>query len=299
MRKLSIFLTSILLIAVLALIITSSGLLPYLFPVTSNKMSQVTIPFTSKKSEVEELNIPATTSLVVHSQHGHVVVQRGESDTFQITLEKQSQSPNPLRAQQLVEQISFTVESQEEVTILKVEVPETSSGEQVSADLLILIPNNLNLNVQAGLGNVEITDVEGNIQIYCNLGAIKLRRFQGNAALESSLGNIWVSESIFAKELVAITNLGDLHIQGSLGETNVLESKLGNLELLLSPHQSYVLEGRLTLGKFTTQVPFTGQQTKQHVQGIIGSGEQKGHLLVNLNLGSLHLKNQNDEGGSL
>lgn len=301
MRKFGIFLISALLIAVLVLMMVSTGLLPFFLPITSNKTQapQISIPFTSKKTEVEEHEFPATADLIVHSQGGHVVVQGAEIDTFQVTLEKRGQSPNPVRAKQLVEHISFTVDSQEEVTTLKVEVPTTTPGEQACADLVILVPQQLKLSVQAGLGNVEISGLQGNIQAYSSLGGIKVKKFVGNAALESSLGNIWVHDSTFQKELVALTNLGDLQIQGSLGETNVLESKLGNLELLLSPHESYVLEGHINLGHFTAQVPFKGQQTKQHVQGIIGSGEQRGLLLVNLDLGSLRVKNQNDEGGSL
>jgi len=280
MRKFGIFLTSVLLIAVLVLIVISSGLLPYVFPVTNDqaKIPQVTIPFTSKKVEVETLELSATTNLVILSQGGEVVVHGTERDSFEITLEKQSQSPNPLRAKQLLEQLIITVNSADETTTIEVATPETARGEQAVANLVLWVPKDPNLN----------------LKIYTNLGGIKVQDVQGNVALESTLGNIWVHNSSFQEEFMALTNLGDLHIHGELGKTNVIESKLGDLELLLSPEPSYVLEGQIELGNFTTEVPFKGLQTKPQIKGILGTGEQRGHLLVNLTLGSIQVKNQND-----
>lgn len=295
MRKIGLFLTTVLLILTLALIIYSSGLLPYALPVKKQvQLSKITIPYLNTKEDAEQHTLTATDKLVINGQVGNITIQGAAQDQFHIEVDKRTQSPNPLRATQLLEQIELVINQDQDTTTLEIVFPEKEDREQVFADLTVSVPHNLNLVVQAKLGNLEFINFEGNLQAYTELGGIEVTGFKGNSALESRLGNIRVKNSSFDRELVTLTSLGDLYIQGNLAEKNLFESKLGDLELILSPEQAYVLKGQLDLGSFATQAPFLGQQTKTSVQGIIGSGEQQGEISVILALGSLQVKNKND-----
>lgn len=295
MRRFGLFLTFFLLIGTLVLIVLSSGILPYILPIkTTKRLPQPVIPFVSIKEDSETHTISATNNLVIDSRIGNIIVSGGARDVFELTMEKRAQSPNPIRASQLLEEIILTITQEQETTTLHITFPEKAEAEQILADLTILTPQNLNLTVQANLGNFELRELQGNIQAHTSLGDVKLTKFQGNGTLESNLGNIHVVDSSFEKELFALTSLGDLHIQGRLAQTNIFESKLGNVELIIFPKQAYVLKGKLKLGGFTTQVPFVGQQTEKNIQGIIGSGEQLGQIDVALSLGSLKVNSKND-----
>jgi hypothetical protein len=294
MRKSGIVVTVLLLIAVLALMVASTGLLP--IPLFGSQEPgtplAVTSPFSNSQEKKTEHVVETRPKLAVDTPHGQIVVQGGDVEQIQVHMHVQTRAATPVRAQELVGGVSLEITNTTEENTLQVLMPKTRNNEMVRADLVIQVPVHTELDLKTNLGEVEVKNLQGALRVLDHLGTIKLQGFKGDAYLETSLGNIEISNSQFEKELVALSHLGDLTIEASLANHNVLESSLGDLTLLLSPDESYVLEGRISLGSFGIMVPFKGQQSKERIQGIIGEGEQRGSIFVDLSLGSLELKNQ-------
>lgn len=292
MRRLGIAVTTVLLIAVLALMLYSAGLFP--FQASGNgqiKPVVVAARFSNNLQEETEYFLDIRPQLTAETPHGQIVVQGAPVDQVEVKVLAETKATTPRRAQELLDQITIEITTYEEENRFIVHTPRTQTNEVVKADLSILVPIQSRLHLQTGLGEVEVTEIQGDLRVLDQLGAIKVRDFQGNAYLETSLGNIEISDSQFEKELAALSHLGDLHIEASLAEKNILESSLGDLTLILAPEESYVLEGELSLGNFKVQVPFKGQQSNNSIKGIIGEGVQRGSIFVTLSLGSLELKN--------
>ena len=294
MRKSGIVVTVLLLIAVLALMVASTGLLP-IPPFDSKETGtppSITMPFSNSQEKETEHIVELRPKLAVETPHGQIILQGGDVEQIQVHMHVQTRAASPVRAQELLGGVSLEITNTAEENKLQVLAPRIRNNEMARADLIITVPIQTNLDLKTSLGEVEITNIQGSARVLDHLGTIKLRDFQGDAYLETSLGNIEIANSQFDKELVALSHLGDLTIEGSLANRNVLESSLGDLTLLLSPDESYVLEGSLSLGSFNVMVPFKGQQNKERIKGVLGEGEQRGSIFVDLSLGSLELKNQ-------
>ncbi len=295
MRKSGIIVIIVLLIAVLALMVVSTGLLPLPFSDfrAVGTSHSVNMPFRSSLEMESEHVAELRPKLAVDIPHGHIVVQGAAVEEVQINMNVQVKAATPLRAQELMGVVSLEINTMSEGNSLQVNMPPVlRNNEQVRVDLDILVPAETELDVKTSLGQVEITGIRSPVRALSHLGTIKVRDFQGDAYLETSLGNIEISAAEFNRELVALSHLGDLVIEASLANHNVLESSLGDLTLLLSPEQSYILEGNISLGNFDLMVPFKGQRSRNRIQGVIGEGVQRGSISIDLSLGSLNIKNQ-------
>lgn len=288
MRKIGIVVTILLLVAVLALMVVSAGLLP--FPSGTRNNVAVATPFTTAIDEETKYVVENRAKLRVDTSHGRIFVQGADVDEIQIKMDVETRASTQRRAQEILSQVSLEITTTEGENHLEVLVPKLKMNEMAKADLTILVPVKNQLDLKTNLGQVQVANIQGHLRVFDGLGAIKVDNFEGDAYLETSLGNIEISNSQFRNELVALSHLGNLIIEASLAERNVLESSLGDLKLLLLPEESYVLEGSISLGKFNIKVPFKGQQSNERIQGIIGEGEQRGSIFVSLSLGSLDLK---------
>ena len=294
MRKFGIVLTVLLLALVLVVMLVSTGILPFSFSVFSRGSASTSINMPIRSSLQEETDHIAgiRPKLRAETPHGQIVVRGADVEQVQIHMKVETKAATPLRAQELLRQVTLEITTTDEENQLRVIKPNLRTNESARADLTILVPSPTELDLQTGLGQVEVNRIQGPIRVLDQLGAIKVQDFKGDAYLETSLGNIEISAALFEQELTAISHLGDLIIEASLAKRNVLESSLGDLTLLLLPTESYVLEGKLSLGRFTIMVPFKGEQGRERIHGIIGEGEQRGSIFVDLSLGSLEVKNQ-------
>lgn len=292
MRKLGIMLTTLLLLGVLVLMLFGIGLLPF----SAADEGQYTLwrPtgfFANSRHEQSDYTFAAAPVLKVENPLGDIRVQGTDGQDIQVSLTKQTEAKTSGRAEELLQKITLEIEENGQGKDLIIHIPPTADGERAEANLSIQLPYSTGLDLHAGLGNVFVASSQGQLRVINELGPIELSEHTGNAALETHLGNIRITSSAFTDELVAITRLGDLFVESRLAEKNFLESELGNLTLLLPPTEAYVLEGTLGLGDFSTTVAFKGEHSGGKIKGIIGEGEHRGSIFVNLELGSLQLTN--------
>ncbi len=293
MRKFGIVVIVLLLIAAFALMVASAGILPLPFfgSQEPNTTLAFNMPFSNTLEDKVDHLLETRPKLKVEVPHGQITVTGADVEQIQVHMHIQTRATTPLRAQEIMGKVSLEMDTTPGENTLKVQAPRLGNNEMARTDLTILVPVHTELDLKTGLGEIDITKIEGSIRALDQLGAIKLKDVKGDAYLETSLGNVEISNSSFEKELVALSHLGDLIVEASLASRNVLESSLGDLTLLLSPEESYVLEGKLSLGSFDIAVPFKGQQGRDSIKGIIGGGEQLGSIFVDLSLGSLAIKN--------
>ena len=292
MRKFGIAVVILLLIAALALMVTSTGILsvPFVGSWGPNVSSTINMPFTTSLESETDHVAEIRAKLTTHTPHGQISVTGADVAEVQIHMHVQTRAATPLRVQEIMGEVSLEMSSNHDENTVQVNVPKLRNNETARADLTILVPMQTQLDLKTGLGQVEVVNIEGSVRVLDQLGTITLKDIKGDAYLETALGNIEITDSTFADELVALSHLGDLTIEASLANRNVLESSLGDVTLLLSPEESYVLEGELSLGSFNLSVPFKGQQGKGSIRGIVGEGEQRGSIVVDLSLGSLAIR---------
>ena len=291
MRKFLIAIVSLLLLGVLFLMTASTGYLPVNIPgISHHRPIEKVSPIYSERESEENLTLDFNGAVVVNNALGKIVLQGADVDNVEVRVVKKARSK--LGAADLLTQIKIETETSPEATAITTLVPRTTSPEQASVDLFLTVPMELTADLRAGLGQVEVENVQGTLRIQSDLGAIKINHFTGDAAVEAALGAVEIQGSQFERELLVITHLGDVSISGSLAETTVIENKLGGINLHLPPEESYTVEAKVNLGNFSSNLPFRGEQSQNLVNGIIGSGEHKGNLMLVLDLGSLAIEHQ-------
>jgi hypothetical protein len=292
MRKLAIVITALLLVAVLGLMLVSVGVVPWPFAAGTTGAQQASSGvFSSKARETSEHTVEIRPKLYVETPHGSIEISGAEVDQIQITMNVEVSAGSTQRAQEVLEQVYLDINTSAAENRLIVRRPKLLQNEQAQADLTILVPVDTELELRSGLGDLEVKQIEGDLKAFTSLGTIAVRNYEGSAHLNTTLGDIHVSASQFTEQLRAISHLGDLVISGSLATTNVLESHLGDARLHLPAEESYVLDGRISLGEIYVGVPFEGQEKENSIQGTIGQGEPRGTISVTLSLGSLRLTN--------
>lgn len=292
MRKFLITIVSLLLIGVLFVMAASTGILPVDIPSLkqTRPITQVSPIYNELESE-EHLILDLDGTLLVNNAVGKIVVQGADVDNVDVRVVKRARS-KPGTTADLLSQITVETANTPESTTITTHVPQTTGSEQAYVDLYVTVPTELELNLHTGLGQVEVERIQGSLRIQSDLGAVKISHFTGDAAVEAALGAVEIRSSNFERELLVITHLGDVSISGSLGETTLIENKLGNVTLHLPQEESYAVEAQVSLGSFSSNLPFRGEQSSSSVRGIIGSGEQVGSLLITLDLGSLVINHQ-------
>lgn len=289
MRKLAIFLTSLLIIASLALVMVVIGILP--FPERYHDQVQIMPLFSSRRHKTTDHKAPARSELSIENPNGNVFVRGDNVSEVLIKVKNEVRSSNPRRAKDLLEETKVKIETTNQSNNILVESPKLTSGENVQAHLEIVVPRDTSLSLQIGSGNIEIADIQGNLEIHTQIGEIEIANFSGDAYLESGLGNIKIINSRFVKELISTLHLGDLSVDGTLATRNEIKSDLGDITLFFHENESYVLEGTIGIGQMESLVPFNGEQTKEKFSGVIGAGTQRGTIMLDAKLGSVKIKN--------
>ncbi len=292
MRQFAILLTSLLIVATLALILITIGLLP--FPGNYQEQIQITPLLASKRHETTNHEAPIRSELTVENPRGNVSIRGGDVGEVLIKVRKEVRSSGTRQANLLLDDMKIKIQTANQGNKIIVEHPELSAGENIKADLEIIVPLDTNLDLQLGIGNVEVKDTRGNLKVHNEIGEIKIANFTGDAHLEADLGNINIVNSRFVKELITTLHLGDLTIDGALATRNEIKNHLGDITLLFLENDSYVLEGKIGVGKIEFSVPFNGQQTEERFRGVIGSGTQRGTIMLDSKLGSVKIKNLKD-----
>lgn len=293
MRKLAILVTVLLLCGVLALMLVSVGVIPLPRGPQQIVRQATALPMlTSVAKETSDYTADIRPKLYVDVPIGQVNVRGAEVDQVQITMIAEAKAAADQRAEEILDGITLDLTTTNSENRLIVRIPKNlGNGEEARADLNIFVPRETIVEAHLALGDVHITNIQGDLRVDANLGSITVRDFTGNARLKAALGDISVSASAFAERLTAASDLGSVEVEASLAKSNVLEARLGDLRLHLRPDESYVLEGKVDLGGIYVGTPFEGQQTEKSIKGTIGRGEPRGTISASVALGSLRISN--------
>ncbi|NLJ80167.1 MAG: DUF4097 domain-containing protein [Firmicutes bacterium] len=288
MRKLLAVLTALLLVASLFLIMASTGLLPRtkraLAPDGPNRLGT---SFLVEQSREQDYTAALKGRLSILNPLGKIEVIGTDGTEITLKAVKKAKAFSLAGTRRLLDHIAVEIEYEQENTKITAQIPKTAPREQAWIDLFLEIPTESSLDLHARLGNITVENIKGDLQVLSSLGNVEVSDFKGNAAIEASQGDLNLKDCQFAEELIAKAHLGNIEIWGNLARANVLTNNLGNVNIGLPEDQSYLLEGTINLGGFSSQIPFQGRKTKSLIQGIIGSGERRGTLAVQLDLGSL------------
>ena len=179
--------------------------------------------------------------LSVSTPHGRIEITGAEVEQIEITMLVETSASTLERTQELLDQVALDIATGSRQTLLTVKVPRLASNEMARADLIILVPQEMELDLDTSLGDVQVTDIHGSLKVHTSLGTILVRDHQGSAAnLRSSLGSVEVVSSAFAERFTAVSGFGRCKRLRQSGPAHtVLKASLGDVRVHL-PRESHM-----------------------------------------------------------
>lgn len=294
--------------------------------------------------QVEEKNILITTGnkLLIKNLYGSTKLKTWDHPALKITMTKHVVGEiEEKEAEQKLKHIELKEKKINEEVFLETVIPNfiIKPGLKFTIDLDILAPPHVSLEIDTGLqklngskkeGNIEIyykeklvtllSNIKGNINIYCGpadievkdsegkiileslSGTIRLIRCSGEIYIHNESGNNYLDEcsgSITLKTKsgnVSLKNIEALYLNIKTSSGNVkaeltllddgtyqLETRSGWIKLKIPYHSSCHIKFETTCGKIFSEHPFKIEE------GEIKLGEPKSNLLVKSSSGDIYL----------
>ena len=220
-------------------------------------------------------------TLFLDLDRGHVEVEVTDASKVFIELERVAQAESKEAARELLEQFhtyEFEREDRRGVHI-RSRVDENRRGfsfrrnPKIKIHVRVRVPEAYNVNFSNGAGNIEITDVNGNIIGETGAGAIQIEDVRGEVEITSGAGNVEINGEItrakvttgagnvelygVAGEIIATTGTGNVYaeITAQPQQDSKLRTGAGNVTVSIADDVSVNLNGSTRLGNVECEFP--------------------------------------------
>lgn len=217
------------------------------------------VSWISSSTSTDELSLPVhgdTINIDVGS--GDVQVRTGDVDEVQVTRSIHSGLTMP----------ELTSTSDASGITLAAECGWNWMG-PCSVDYELVVPADLDLNVDSNSGEVDIADVTGDVTVDASSGDIEASGLSGQVALSTTSGDI-AAENI-SGPLTTNASSGDISASGLTGETVDAEASSGDIQLTFAAAPGDV-EASASSGDVTLLLPDDG--TAYRVETEVSSGDE-------------------------
>ena len=139
----------------------------------------------------------------------------------------------------------------------------------LSVDVEVYVPDDARLDLSTGAGNVDVSDVQGEIKAHTGAGNVQVQGASAAVALD--------------------TGAGEVSYEGQPNGVCTFRTGAGNVTLRLPAGLSAAITldtgiGNISLGGFDVQ----GDTSGTHIEGTIGTGE-RATLTANTGVGNITL----------
>lgn len=154
-----------------------------------------------------------------------IVTHNAPVVSYRVHLVANSSNPD---AQRIFDHFSLVARNTPAGVVLVGHTPRRRWGERLSVKFEITVPQNYNLDISTGGGNVQIGDVDGRVAVATNGGNITTGEIAGPAKLITDGGHIFVKQA--SSDLIAVTGGGNI-TAGPIAGTAVLRTAGGHIRI--------------------------------------------------------------------
>ncbi len=231
--------------------------------------------FRAKYERTECMSVPLTdiAGLRVESEVGSITISGRDVADCNITAVISVKARTKQEARQLAEQVHIEAEASRGQLNIKAAKPAALRSRSLAVDFEIAVPQQLNLDCTTHVGNIRISDIQGQIRASADVGSLTCKQVAADIALEVNVGSVQVEYS----ELASAACNADI------------VANVGSIEFAGPPHLSAQVDARTNVGSINTGQPITvvGKVGKS-LKGTIGSGQ--GKVSLKTNLGSIQIR---------
>jgi hypothetical protein len=165
-------------------------------------------------------------------------------------------------------------------------------GRMPYADLVVVVPDGINVIVEAAMGDVDVDDFTGVINVVANMGRVDLDNIRGSIDVRANMGSIDLRKIVIEDSLRAHADMGSISFRGSLGKQNSFEANMGGISLRLDDdHPALQLDAAWKMGSFENHLSFNGTVSERQAVGVLGdSNVTGGNLHIRADMGSISIR---------
>jgi len=148
---------------------------------------------------------------IVRNSLGNIILKPSKDGKCDVKAVIKGKDESPDKARTMVEQVSINLHSSDERYYLKPVKQDGGQWNNLSVDFHITVPLGILPDVKTDLGNIEISNLKGNIKAATDLGSIKAVNTTGNIELFTNLGDIeFIAPKNLSAKLQAQTKMGSI-----------------------------------------------------------------------------------------
>ena len=148
---------------------------------------------------------------VVRNSLGNITLQPGKDSTCDVRAVIRGKAETDAEARAMVEQVSMNMNSSDEGYYIKPVKQDGDKWNNLNVDFYITVPLGVLTDVKSDLGNIEISNLQGQIKAATDLGSIKAVNTTGEIELFTKMGKIeFIAPKNLSAKLQAQTKMGEI-----------------------------------------------------------------------------------------
>ncbi len=256
----------------IALVFVLAGIGAVLFFTISNtSLDFVNDAFTANSTaeETQTLDVTSPITLKVLNEHGDVTVVGADVDTVTVDVTKTGFGTTQSQADKSLENIKYDLTYTNDIVNLTYKFPGTKRQVDQQVDFVITVPNDSKVDVQASLGAVQVSNIQGDVIIDNQFGDITVDKVDGSLDINTNSGSIdLTSIKSGTKDIDIYSGFGTTSLEQVSGANITIESQSGKIDL----------ENVRATQKMTLSTDFGDAKFKTGAAGILDVTTKSGSI---------------------
>lgn len=183
--------------------------------------------------ESKSLNVDGPFTLHVENDAGDVSVVGGNNDKVAVKIVRTSNASTQARADEDLKNIKYEIKQEGDVITLIYDMDEKNINNNTdTVDFIVTVPAEVTVDVEAGMGEVNVSGTEGEVTIVNSFGDIVLENLAGALNVETQSGRVDASSIIAGNaDIILNSGFGTIYLIKATGANVKLESNSGTLDV--------------------------------------------------------------------
>lgn len=161
----------------------------------------------------------------------------------------------------------------------------------ISNDIDLKVPNKTNIRISSVSGDIECTEITGNLEVQTASGDLELEKISGKVEIKSASGDIEISK--FSGAVDVKTASGDIEVEFNVFEESTIETKSGDISVVLPKKMNAVIELFSEDGEIETSIDKSYEELEKKTGYLkIGVGDKTKKLYCHTKSGDIVLRQE-------
>lgn len=193
-------------------------------------LNQGLIYATTEESKTLKVDGPVTLNVV--DDAGDVTVTGGDGEQVTVKVVKTGSAFTQAGAELDLQNIQYDIQQDGNTITLTYDLKERNTQDLDTVDFIVSLPSDATVDVNGGLGEVGVSDINGSVTIVNDFGEVTVDNVEGGLSVNTQSGQVDVSSINAGSENIELSSgFGKVSLAEASGKDITLHSKSGVLEM--------------------------------------------------------------------